>query len=175
MQCQTILVGEDTDLIVLLCFHVTNSCYDIFFKSEKGEGQNETQDAGISKNLGRDICTNLLFAHAILGCDITSQVFSLGKGSALKYIRFDSYFTKQARIFLDENATENDIINAGEAALVSPYKGTVCETLDDLRLLRFHQLPVPLLCNLNIYLRLHQQPSTTVFVFFIKFKCGKEL
>ena len=80
-----------------------------------------------------------MFAYAILGCDTTSRVFSLGKGSALKYIRFDSYFTKQARIFLDENATENDIINAGEAALVSLYKGTACETLDDLRLLRFHQ------------------------------------
>ena len=38
MQCQTIFVGEDTDLIVLLCFDVTNSCYDIFFKSEKRRG-----------------------------------------------------------------------------------------------------------------------------------------
>ena len=93
----------------------------------------------VQRILGRDICTNLLFAHAILGCDTISRVISLGKGSALKYIRFDSYFTKQARIFLDENATEYDIINAGKAALVSLYKGTVCEILDDLRLLRFHQ------------------------------------
>ena len=143
MQCQTILIGEDTDLIVLLCFHVTNSCYDIFFKSEKRRGTKRNPRCWnikhVQRILGRDICTNLLFAHAILGCDTTSRVFSLGKGSALKYIRLDSYFTKQAPIFLDENATENDIINAGEAALVSLYKGTACETLDDLRLLRFHQ------------------------------------
>ena len=38
IKCQTILIGDDTDLIVLLCFHVTNSCYDIFFHSNKCRG-----------------------------------------------------------------------------------------------------------------------------------------
>ena len=85
-------------------------------------------------DLGRNICTNLLFAHAILGCDTTSRVFSLGKGLALKYIHTDSYFIKQASVFLDKNATEDNIIKAGEAALVFVYKGIAGETLDELRL-----------------------------------------
>lgn len=143
MKCQTILIGEDTDLIVLLCFHVTNSCYDIFFQSEKRRGTKRNPRCWnikyVQTILGRNACTNLLFAHAILGCDTTSRVFSLGKGLALKYIHSDSYFTKQAVVFLDENATEDNIIKAGEAALVCLYKGTTGETLDDLRLQRFHQ------------------------------------
>ena len=86
MKCQTILIGEDTDLIVLLCFHATNSCYDIFFKSEKRRGTKRNPRCWnikhVQRILGRGICTNLLFAHAILGCYTTSWVFSLGKGSA---------------------------------------------------------------------------------------------
>ena len=34
--------------------------------------------------LGNDLCGNLLFVHAILGCDTTPNVFSLGKALALK-------------------------------------------------------------------------------------------
>ena len=84
--------------------------------------------------LGTNICTDLLFAHAILGCYTTSRVFSLGKGLALKYIRTDNYFIKQTSVFLDKNATDDYIIKAGEAALVFFYKGIAGETLDELRL-----------------------------------------
>ena len=75
-----------------------------------------------------------MFAHAILGCDTTSRVFSLGKGLALKYIRTDSYLIKQASVFFDKNAIEDNIIKAREAALVFFYKGIAGETLDELRL-----------------------------------------
>ena len=81
----------------------------------------------------------MLFAHAILGCDTTSRVFSMGKGLALKHIRSDKHFITQAEVFLQENATLSDISSAGEAALVRLYTGAVGDTLDKLRLLRFHQ------------------------------------
>jgi len=77
--------------------------------------------------VGRNICTKLLFAHAILGCDLP-RVFSVGKWLALKYIHTESYFTKQASVFLEKNATEDNIIKAGEAALVFLYKGIAGET-----------------------------------------------
>jgi hypothetical protein len=80
-----------------------------------------------------------LFVHAILGCDTTSRAFSIGKGLALKCIRSDAHFKTQAKIFLDESATEDDIVCAGEAALVCLYKGTSDDTLDKLRLQRFQQ------------------------------------
>ena len=81
----------------------------------------------------------MLFAHAILGYDTTSWVFIMGKGLALKHIRSDNHFITQAEIFLQENATLADISSAGEAALVCLYAGAVGDTLDKLRLQRFHQ------------------------------------
>ena len=81
----------------------------------------------------------MLFAHAVLGCDTTSRVFSMGKGLALKHIRSDKYFITQAEVFLQENATLADISSAGEASLVCLYKRAVGDTLDKLRLLRYHQ------------------------------------
>ena len=42
----------------------------------------------------------MLFAHAILGCDTTSRVFSIGKGLALKHFRSDKHFITQAELLL---------------------------------------------------------------------------
>ena len=93
----------------------------------------------VPRVLGRAVYNNMLFAHAILICDATSRVFSMGKGLALKHIRSDNHFITQAEIFLQENATLADISSAGEAALVCLYTGAVGDTLDKLRLQRFHQ------------------------------------
>ena len=71
--------------------------------------------------LGRAVCNNMVFVHAILGCDTTYRVFSMGKGLALKHIRSDNHFITQAEIVLQENATLADISSAGEAALVCLY------------------------------------------------------
>ena len=55
------------------------------------------------------------------------------------YIHSDKNVITQAEVFLQENATLADISSAGEAALVCLYTGTAGDTLDKLRLLRFHQ------------------------------------
>ena len=110
---QTILVGDDTDLIVLLCFHTTDDICDIFFRPELKTGTKKNPRCWNIKHvqnvLGEDVCQNLLFTHAILGCDTTSRLFGLGKGLALKHIRFDNFFRIQAKIFLDESSTQEDI------------------------------------------------------------------
>jgi len=56
-------------------------------------------------------------------------MFSLVKRLTLKYIGTESYFTKQASAFLDKNATEVNIIKAGEAALLFLYKSIAGELL----------------------------------------------
>ena len=98
----------------------------------------------VQRMLGSAVCNNLLFAHATIGCDTTSRVFSIGKGLALKHIRSDNYFTAQAEIFLQENATFADISSAGEAALVCLCTAAVGDTLNILRLQRFHQNVPPI-------------------------------
>ena len=55
----------------------------------------------VKKQLKDVICRNMLFIHAILGCDTTSSVFGIGKGLALKKIKLP-HFTKR---FLTKVAT----------------------------------------------------------------------
>ena len=83
--------------------------------------------------------TIMLFADAILGCGTTSRVFSMGKGLDLNHIRSDKHFITQAEVVLQENATLADISSVGQAAHICLYSGAVGDTLDTLRLLRFHQ------------------------------------
>ena len=39
----------------------------------------------VQRVLGRAVCNDVLFEHAILGCDTTSRVFSTGKGLARSF------------------------------------------------------------------------------------------
>jgi hypothetical protein len=85
------------------------------------------------------MCDNLLFAHAILGCDTTSRVVSIGKPVALKKLKSSAFFRRQAAVFKRPLSTQDDIVTAGENALVCLYNGQEDERLDTLRLQRFHQ------------------------------------
>ena len=104
----TVLVGDDTDLLVLLCYHYEPSeSHDIFFKPEpkklksgKIRKQPRTWHIRYTKaKLGDDVCKNILFLHAILGCDTVSRVFGLGKGTALKKFQSDSKLQEYAIVF----------------------------------------------------------------------------
>ena len=130
---------------MLLCFVFMSRKILVKSSSNQRSGpeQRRVHDAGTSSMCKEcwdvQFPTIMLFAHAILGCDTTSRVFSIGKGLALKHIRTDKHFITQAEVFLQENATLADISSAGEASLVCLYTGAVGDTLDKLRLLRFLQ------------------------------------
>ena len=74
---------------------------------------------------------NILFAHALLGCDTTSKVHGVGKGVALKKISEDANFLRSASVFMQEDA--------GEKALVCVYNGKPNENLDSMRHNRYCQ------------------------------------
>ena len=75
----TVLVGDDTDLLILLCFHTPiESSHDIYFKPETKAGIHKLPRCWniklTKKVLGVHVCENILFGHALLGCDTTSRV-----------------------------------------------------------------------------------------------------
>ncbi|KAK7469695.1 hypothetical protein BaRGS_00036277 [Batillaria attramentaria] len=88
--------------------------------------------------LGEDVCTNLLFAHAIGGCDTTSSVFSVGKVLPLKKLRESPDFRQQAAVFLAQS-TAKAVKKAGEKALVQLLGGESKDTLDSLRHVKYMQ------------------------------------
>ena len=128
----TVLVGDDTDLLVLLCHHADTSASDLFFIPQPKQRSTTIKILDIKKTkaaLGPETCANVLFVHAVLGCDTTSGIHGIGKAVALKKIMKDAQFQEQAEVSNNEDATKSDIIAAGEKALVCLYNGRSDESL----------------------------------------------
>ena len=87
--------------------------------------------------LGPDMYNNILFMHALLGCDTTSRLYGIGKGASLKKFKACSTFREQAKVFDNHSVSTHDVIDAGEKALVIIYNGMSTDMLDSLRHQRF--------------------------------------
>ena len=48
------------------------------------------------------MCENILFGHALLGCDTTSRVHGNGKGAVLKQLRNSEDFSIQAEVLITD-------------------------------------------------------------------------
>ena len=78
----TVLVGDDTDLLVLLCYYACLELQNIFFKQESKKATMKPSVwniTAVKEKLCFEICNNILFLHVILGCDTTSQLHEIGK------------------------------------------------------------------------------------------------
>ena len=136
---KTVLVGEDTDLIVLLCYRASLDSHDIFCPEPKKNIKKLRvwNIRATKEKLGQDICNNILFIHATLGCDTTSHLYGIGKGMSLSKFKASSMFREQAKVCHSDSASTHDVIDAGEKALVLVYNGMLTETLDSLQHKRF--------------------------------------
>ena len=120
--CETILVGDDN---IFLCYSVFMSKMILVTAlSSQRCGQelrriHDGRPSNMCEICWEEISQHMLFAHGILGCSC--------------------HFKTQAQIFLDENATQDDIVSEVEAALVCLCKGTAGDTLAKMRLQRFHE------------------------------------
>ncbi len=137
----TVVVGDDTDLLILLLYHMTAESCNIYLRPEPKQSmkkQLKVWNIRLVKGvLGNNICTNILFIHAVLGCDTTSRLFGIGKRVALKKALDSPYFCLQASVFSDEFAERTAIVSAGENSLVCLYGGKPEENLDILRYMRY--------------------------------------
>ena len=75
----------------------------------------------------------MLFLHAVLGCDTTSSLYGISKGSILKKFQEKVELQKAALIFDNPHSTPAQIDQAGESALVLIYNGKKGESLNNLR------------------------------------------
>ena len=151
----TILVVDDTDLLILLCYHSSLHSHRVFFRPEPKESTKKPRVWNIQvvkEQLGPEICTHMLFLHAILGCDTTSHLYGIGKGTSLKKFKSSTHFREQAKVFDAQSAFAEDVVVAGEQALVCLYNGKPAERLDSLRYTRF--------CEKVVTKTSHIQPQT---------------
>ena len=137
----TVVIGEDTDLLILLLHHVNEDCQRIFFTSEqksRSKGPTKLWDIKHVKSmLGQEVCDAILLIHALLGCDTTSRLYSIGKGVALQKFKRENSFRCLSKIFTSPSSTKEEIIAAGEKLLLLVYGQEGDVTLDKLRLTRF--------------------------------------
>lgn len=136
----TVLIGDDTDLLILLIYHASTESNDLYFKPEPKKSMKNYRVwniKAVKQHLGPAVCSHILFMHAILGCDTTSSVYGIGKGVALKKFTISSDFREQAMVFDTHSASTTDVVEAGEKALVCLYNGKLGEGLNSLRYKRF--------------------------------------
>ncbi|KAG7157176.1 hypothetical protein Hamer_G010018 [Homarus americanus] len=116
-----------TDILIVLWWHMTPGTPSIYFRPESRQGSKRASRCWnmevMRTMLGSEVCVNILFVHAILGCDTTSSLYGVGKKIGLKLIHTTKVFLEQAQVFSKRDSTQADIIKAGESALVHIYKG----------------------------------------------------
>lgn len=127
----TVLVGEDTDLLILLAHFATVDSHDILFLSDKTGSSKIWSMKELISVLG-DLRHQLLFLHAFTGTDTTSRPFGVGKSSALKKLKSCPQLKALAEDFIKEENLST-LQSAGEKVFVLLYGGTLEESLDELR------------------------------------------
>lgn len=126
----TTLIGEDTDLLILLLYHFNVShCTELHFRSDKGNATVYNIKA-LKDSLGEAMCRRLLFLHAFTGCDSTSRIFGVGKKSAFQKILKDGHvICKIADVFCNPNQHHELIERSGSQAMLTLFGATPTDTL----------------------------------------------
>ena len=120
-KCVTV-VGDDTDLIVLL-LNRTKNCVpragQLYFRTKKWSWDialliDSIKDQGYMKH-------SILSLHAISGCDTTSRVFGKGKSKFFLVDRDVEEYWAAVDVFEQSTATKTEIAEAGRAILRTIY------------------------------------------------------
>ena len=127
----TIVIGEDTDLLLLLCYYTKETSKDIYFKYGTSVSDKAWHIQQLQRNLTPELCQDILTLHAYFGCDTTS-LFNIGMTACLKLYK-EKGFREAVSLFRQPNIPKEDIHNAGNVMMVATYKGSKGKDLDDLR------------------------------------------
>ncbi|XP_053373150.1 uncharacterized protein LOC123533634 [Mercenaria mercenaria] len=155
----TFVIGEDTDLLVLLCYHVGKACKKVYFRSDSRQKKNKTKVWDIHKTqevLGMELCSILPFIHALTGCDTTSRIYGIGKGTALKAFSSKAYLREIAGNFM-KALTKDEISETGEQALICLFGGL---PEDNLNILRFKTFATKVMTSTSC-VQVYTLPPTT--------------
>ena len=87
-------------------------------------------------DLGSFACKHIIFLPAMLGCDTTSWLYGVGKGTILKTFKTNFELQKATEAFDTILSTSSQIVSAGESVLVIMYG---CKTNESLKTLRWRK------------------------------------
>ena len=119
----TVLIGEDTDLLVLVLHYFMNE-KSLYFTYERKQNQQRAEVWNIdhAKQILGKICNDILVIYAFSGCDKTSRIHSEGKPAVRKIEKYQksNEFQKLTTIFLDPSVNKEKTMD--EKRLANYYK-----------------------------------------------------
>ena len=113
----------------------------------------------LQKHLGSDVCQNILFILANLGCDTTSKLYEYGKGVGLKLFEKCESFRSVASVFnmSPDMVSKESVIQYGTQASVCLYKGTLGQSVNSVSMSSF----VKKVAKTSMYIDPKQLPPTS--------------
>lgn len=134
----TIVVGQRVDLIMVLCFYASPDNFSMFYMYEETPKKplQVFKISAMKEELGDVKSKHLLFAHAMGGCETTSQLHNISKTALFNKLD-NAHLAKLAEIFCCSDSCQDTIIKAGNEVIVSLYGGKPNETLNKLRYRKF--------------------------------------
>ena len=141
LQHTTTLIGEDTDLLVLLLYYAHGEVMNLYFRSDKckADGTIEVYHYHINriqKVLGHEMRSQLMFIHAMTGSDTTSRIFGVGKKTAFQKLAKGYPLIRSCAIaFTIPNQTTEVIDNLGCQVMAVLFG---CKGTDSLATMRYN-------------------------------------
>jgi hypothetical protein len=154
------VVATDTDVLIMLLYHMPECIHDVCMQSETASSNKQTVTVTSIRKLydffGYSVAKQLLFIHAVSGCDTTSSMFGLGKATSYKRITRRGELASKIQVFGDLNASHSQVTEAGMPVLAILYGGTLTDSLDHLRYVQY----LNLLATSSVRLRPERLPPT---------------
>ena len=122
------VVAEDTDILVLLLYHRQPCMNDIYFLSESKRGKGGRILPGkcisvsqLQNKIGPEAYSTILATYAFGGCDTTSSIFGIGKGSIFNKINSNKTLHQHCLTLQSHLATVDEISLTGVHFMAALY------------------------------------------------------
>jgi len=107
------VAADDTDILVLLMYHLSDDMNDVCLVSQSRTKKTGNFKETSIRQIDKQACKQLLAVHAIGGCDTTSAIFGIGKGTVLKRLCQVTHYVGLTSVLQDRNSQLDDVIAAG--------------------------------------------------------------
>lgn len=131
------VAADDTDILAMLVHHADSCMADIYLVSQvrnrKSGNLRTILIQSVKKCLGPAACKQILVLHSLGGCDTTSSIYGMGKGTVFRKLSSVSSSDALCAVLQDEKSSVEDVHRAGLVLIRLLYCKTAEESLDKLR------------------------------------------
>ena len=125
---KTVVIGEDTDILVLLWHYCESESYSLVYQTS-----HKRWDIHHLIEMTPGINESILLQHTFLGCDTVSRIFGIGKSKLMSNTHLLTLCKEATKIFYSAESTKEEIENTGVKLLLAIYNKSNVDSLNKLR------------------------------------------